>query len=257
MISLTLIGLLVPYNDPRLLNGTTSADAKASPFVLAITNATIPALPSIFNAVITIAVLSVGNSAIYGSSRTLAALAEQNQAPKCLAYIDRKGRPLISILVTSAVGLIAYTAVLDADSSGEVFNWLLALSGLSSIFTWMTICLCHIRFRAAWKAAGHTLSELPFRSQPGVLGSWAGAIFNLLVFVAQFWVGFAPQGYASMSTKDLVVGFFEVYLAAPIIVVSFVVYKIWYRTRWVRISELDLLTGLAYGKDELERVERG
>ena len=55
-----------------------------------------------------------------------------------------------------------------------------------------------------------------------------------------------------MSTKDLVVGFFEVYLAAPIIMVSFVLYKICYRTTWVRISEMDLLTGLAYGKDELE-----
>lgn len=204
-----------------------------------------------------IAVLSVGNSAIYGSSRTLAALAEQKQAPKCLAYIDRKGRPLVAILVTSAIGLIAYTAVMDSDASGQVFNWLLALSGLSSIFTWMTICLCHIRFRSAWKNAGHALSELPFRSQPGVLGSWAGFVFNALVFVAQFWVGIAPQGYASMSTKDLVVGFFEVYLAAPIIIISFVVYKVWYRTRWVRIGEVDLLTGLAYSKEELETLREG
>lgn len=199
-----------------------------------------------------IAVLSVGNSAIYGSSRTLAALAEQNQAPKCLAYIDRKGRPLVSIVISSAIGLIAYTAVMDANSESDVFNWLLALSGLSSIFTWMTICLCHIRFRAAWKKAGHTLAELPFRSQPGVLGSWAGFIFNALVFVAQFWVGFAPQGYAEMTTKELVINFFEVYLAAPIILASYIVYKLWYRTRWVKLSDVDLITGLAYSKEELE-----
>jgi len=85
LISLLLVGLLVPYTDPRLLNGATSADAKASPFVLAMTNAGIRGLPSLFNAIIMIAVLSVGNSSIYGSSRTLAALAEQHQAPRILA----------------------------------------------------------------------------------------------------------------------------------------------------------------------------
>jgi amino acid transporter len=85
LISLLLVGLLVPYTVPRLLNGATSADAKASPFVLAMTNAGIRGLPSLFNAIIMIAVLSVGNSSIYGSSRTLAALAEQHQAPRILA----------------------------------------------------------------------------------------------------------------------------------------------------------------------------
>lgn len=38
----------------------------------------------------------------------------------------------------------------------SVFNWLLALSGLSTIFTWLSINIAHIRFRAAWKAQGHT-----------------------------------------------------------------------------------------------------
>lgn len=78
-MSLTLVGLLVPYNNPDLLDGTSGADAKASPFVIAINNAGISVLPSVMNVVIMIAVLSVGNSSIYGSSRTLAALAVQGQ----------------------------------------------------------------------------------------------------------------------------------------------------------------------------------
>ncbi|KAH8679669.1 general amino acid permease Gap1-penicillium chrysogenum [Tricladium varicosporioides] len=252
LISLTLIGLLVPYNDERLLNGKTGADAKASPFVLAITNAGIPVLPSIFNTIIMLAVLSVGSSSIYGSSRTLAALAEQRQAPQLLSYIDRKGRPLVSILVTSLIGLIAYTAVMSPDAEGEVFNWLLAISGLSSIFTWLTICLCHIRFRAAWKLQGHAVSNLPFISILGIYGSWLGFLLNSLVFIAQFWIGFAPEGYADMTVKETVEGFFMVYLAAPIILVSGVGYKIWMRTRWVRLAEVDLKTGIWGGMENLE-----
>src|SRR6201996_3438534 len=39
IVSLTLVGLLVPYTDARLLGGDSTADAKASPFVIAIQNA--------------------------------------------------------------------------------------------------------------------------------------------------------------------------------------------------------------------------
>ena len=250
-----LVGLLVPYNDPRLLNGATSEDAKASPFVLAIDNAGISGLPSVFNVVIMIAVLSVGNSSVYGSSRTLAALAEQHQAPKILAYIDRKGRPLVSILLTCSVGLIAYTAVLSATAENNVFNWLVAISGLSAIFTWLTICLCHIRFRSAWKLAGHTLEELPFQSQPGVYGSWLGLVLNSLVFVTQFWTGFSPVGYASMTTNELVINLFQVYLAAPIIVISGVGYKLWFKTHFVKTADIDITTGIRESEEDLAALK--
>ena len=39
VISLTLVGLCVPYNSPRLLSATSSSDVAASPFVIAINNA--------------------------------------------------------------------------------------------------------------------------------------------------------------------------------------------------------------------------
>lgn len=134
MISLFLVGLLVPYTNPQLLNGTSSVDVKASPFVIAIQNAGIKVLPSIFNAVILISVLSVGNSSTYGSTRTIAALAEIGQAPKIFAYIDKKGRPLVALVVALGLGCLAYINIAPVGTT--VFNWLLALSGLSAFFTW-------------------------------------------------------------------------------------------------------------------------
>ncbi|KAI9791923.1 MAG: glyceraldehyde-3-phosphate dehydrogenase 1 [Piccolia ochrophora] len=245
IVSLTIVGLIVRSDDPQLLNGdsTTNADASASPFVVAIKNAGITGLDSVMNVVIMIAVLSVGNSAIYGSSRTLAALAEQRQAPRILGYIDRKGRPIVGIGVASVLGLLAFFAA-DPDMQGDAFAWMLALSGLSSIFTWGSICLAHIRFRAGWKAQGHTLDELAFRSQPGVVGSWIGFIFNCLVLMAQFWTGFAPIGYADMTAIEKVTNFFEVYLAAPIVITCYLAYKIWYRTPFVTAMSMDLKSGV-------------
>lgn len=197
LVPLTLVGLLLPYNDGQLTSRSSSANARASSFVIAIKNAGISGLDSVINVVIMIVVLPMGNSSVYGSSRTLAALTEQGQASKTLAYIDRKGRPLVAQGIASVLGLLAFLAA--SDKQENAFNWMLAISGLLSIFTWGSICLAHIRFHRGWKAQGHSLDELSYRSQPGVIGSWVGFIFNCLVLVAQFWVGFASVDYGTMT----------------------------------------------------------
>ena len=193
------------------------------------------------NVVIMISVLSVGNSAIYGSSRTLAALAEQQQAPAFLAYIDRKGRPLYAIIVASSLGLLAFLGATHKQQ--DAFNWMLALSGLSSIFTWSSICAAHIRFRHAWAVQGHTLDELAFRSPVGAIGSWVGLSFNMLVLMAQFWTGFSPVGYEDMTASALVINFFQAYLAAPVVLIMYIGCKFYLNTKILCTRDMDLFTG--------------
>lgn len=236
IVSLTLVGLLVPYTEPDLLQPG-SANAAASPFVIAIQNAGIDVLPSIMNSIIMVAVLSVGNSSVYGASRTLAALAEQGQAPKIFAYIDRRGRPMAGIALCSLLGLFGYLSVNPAVQR-PAFTWMLALSGLSSIFTWGSICFAHVRFRRGWALQGHSLDELAFRSQPGVIGSWIGFVFNVLVLVAQFWVAMWPVGEESNAE-----GFFSAYLAVPVVIAFYIGYKLYYKTPFVRAKDMDLRTG--------------
>jgi amino acid transporter len=147
MVSLTIVGVLVPYNNEQLLGGASSFDVKASPFVIAVQTAGIPAIPSIMNVVVMIAVLSVGNCAIYGASRTLAALADVGQAPKMFSYIDNSGRPLVGILFSSLFGLLSYIVCAGQATMEKAFTWLMATNALAAIFTWASICVCHIRFR--------------------------------------------------------------------------------------------------------------
>lgn len=241
IVALTVVGLLVPYDDERLLSAASGADAKASPFVIAIKNAGIEGLDSVMNVVIMIAVLSVGNSSIYGSSRTIAALAAQRQAPRFLGYIDKQGRPLVAILIASAFGLLCFLAA--SDKQEDAFTWMMAISGLSSIFTWGSICFAHIRFRRGWKAQGHSLEELAFQSQPGIIGSWIGFIFNSLVLVAQFWVGIDPIKLEEDTPGARAKSFFSVYLACPIVISFYIPYKLWFKTPFVRSANMDLTTG--------------
>ncbi|KAG5748242.1 hypothetical protein H9Q72_008791 [Fusarium xylarioides] len=226
ILALLMIGLLVPYTDPGLLNGTGSSDANASPFVIAIHNAGIDILPSIFNVVIMISILSVGNSAVYSAFRTLAAMADHQQAPQILGYVDRNGRPLVAILFTAAFGLIGFIAAAGADARDTAFDWMLSIAGLAQIFNWGSICLCHIRFRRAWAAQGHSLNELPYRSQPGIYGSWVGFIFNCLIVITQFWTGFAPVGYQSITGAERTESWFKSCLSLIIILITCVSFKL-------------------------------
>ncbi len=183
ILGLFFVGLLIPYNDENLLGANPYADVNASPFVLVGKYANLKGFDSFMNVIILVSVLSIGVSAVYGGSRTLTALAQQGYAPKCFSYIDRSGRPLLSVAFLLAFGPLAYVN-LDADGP-TVFDWLLALSGLAALFTWGSICLAHIRFRHAWKQQGHTLDEIPFKAVGGVWGSYLGLALNVLCLVAQ------------------------------------------------------------------------
>ena len=236
VVPLTLIGFLVPYTSPRLLSGSSAYDASASPFVIAIEDAGIKVLPSIFNAVILSGVISVGSASVYGASRTLCALAENGQAPNILAYIDRKGRPLSAIILSMILGCIAY--INCAQVGSQLFHWLVAITGLLYFFVWGSICACHIMFRLAWKSQGHTLDELTFVAPLGIWGSCFGLLLNILCLVAQFYLAVSPQK-APPSAE----AFFKAYLAAPIILIFYIVWKIWKRTPFMWPSTIDLVTG--------------
>ena len=96
MLGVFVTGLIVPYNDPNLLQST--GTAAESPFVIAMTRAGIKVLPSILNAGIFTSAFSAGNSFLFCSSRILYGLALRGQAPRYLTYCTKKGLPLAAVL---------------------------------------------------------------------------------------------------------------------------------------------------------------
>ena len=147
MVGLLLIGLLIHSDDPALLSDSAYSNAKASPFVLVAKYVGLDGFDHFLNTVILISVLSIGVATVYGGSRTLTALAQQDYAPKIFTYIDHGGRPLASVGLILVCSLIAF---INLDAKGPVvFEWLQAISGLSTFFAWGSVCLAHIRFRKA------------------------------------------------------------------------------------------------------------
>lgn len=246
-LSLTFVGLLVPYDSPALL-GSGSPTA-TSPFVVAIVNSGIKALPSIFNAVILISVISVGNSAVYGCSRTIQSLGVQGLGPQILGYVDQKGRPIAGLVCSAVFGLLCFLSAYKNE--GEVFAWLLSISGLSTIFSWFSISLCHVRFRLALRHQNRSVSDLAFTSVVGVWGSIYSMAFLVLVLVVQFWVALFPVGSLAPNAKN----FFQNYLGVFVIIVFYVGHKFYTRNKrvYLSLSDVDLDTGRRVrDKEELE-----
>ncbi|KAI0534856.1 amino acid permease/ SLC12A domain-containing protein [Xylaria digitata] len=236
VLGLLFVGLLIPYDDPHLLNAS-SNDVAASPFVLVGQYAGLYGFNHFMNVVILISVISISVSGVYGGSRTLTALAQEGYAPKLFTYVDKSGRPLFSVIAMLSFGGLAYV---ELASSGEVvFSWLQALSGLAALFTWGSICLAHIRFRRAWAYHGHTLDEIPFKAIGGVYGSYLGLFLIFLVLAAQFYIAVSPIGERVGDAE----GFFNVYLAVPVLILFWVGGFLWKRKGWLRTADMDVDTG--------------
>lgn len=236
IVGLTLVGLLVDSQDDRLLNAS-SDDPSSSPFVIAIANAGLHGYDSFMNVIILVSVLSIGMSCVYGGSRTLVALAQQGYAPRLFSWVDKSGRPMPAVASIIAIGFLGYLSV-NGDGN-TVFTWLLSLSGLAALFTWGTICLCHIRFRSAWLHNGHTLDEIPFKAIGGVYGSWIGLILNIIVLIAQFYTAITNSD-GSLGTVE---SFFESYLAGPVVILFYIIGYVWKRKGWMKIGQIDVDTG--------------
>jgi amino acid transporter len=114
------------------------------------------------------------------------------------------------------------------------------LSGLSTLFTWGSICLCHIRFRAAWKAQGHDVRELPFKAMGGVWGSYFGVILIVLVIAAQFYVAIWPIGGMSEDPAEVAQDFFKTFLAVPIVIAFSIGGYVWKRSTPRKAHEIDI-----------------
>lgn len=238
VLGLTLVGLLVSSTDERLLNASNPYAEGTSPFVLAPLDGGLIGFDSFMNVVILVSVVSIGMACVYGGSRTLTALCENGYGPKLFTYIDRSGRPLASVILNLAFGALAYITL--AASGGLVFDWLLALSGLSALFTWGSICFAHIRFRQAWKAQGRSLDDIPFKHIFGVAGSWIGLFLVCIALAAQFYSAIAPPFTSALNDAE---GFFKAYLALPVVIFFWIIGYAWKRQGFLKLSQIDLDRG--------------
>ena len=161
VLSIAVIGVLVPYTDPNLMKTELGA-VGISPFTLVFQRAGLAVAAGVMNAVILSAVLSAGNSGMYAATRMLYHLALDGRAPRRLARLTRAGVPLNALLATTSVGALCFLTSLGESQS--VYLWLLNMSGMTGFIAWLGIAVSHYRFRKGLMAQGLDLGLLPYRS---------------------------------------------------------------------------------------------
>ena len=149
--AIAIIGFILPYTDPNLLQGGAVDNVAMSPFTLVLQRTGFAAAASVMNAVILTSVLSCGNSALYTSTRMIYALAEEGKAPKFLAKVNKHGVPINALIFTAVITLLAFGSYLVGENS--IYLWLINASGLCGFITWLGIAISHWRFRRAWMMA--------------------------------------------------------------------------------------------------------
>lgn len=158
VVSILVVGMLVPSNDPSL--GGYGDTAAASPFVVAAGKAGIKAIASIVNAVVITSAFSSSNQALLSGTRVLYALALKRQAPAVFLRTNRWGIPYVCVLLSTAFMFLSFMSL--STSALTVFYWFLNLVGCGVLISWIAILVNHVRLCAAFKKQGIDRRELPW-----------------------------------------------------------------------------------------------
>ena len=227
--AIAVVATLVVYTDPSLLNASEDNIA-ASPFTIIFQRAGLAVAAAFMNAVVLTAVLSAGNSTLYVGSRLLYSMAGAGRAPRLFTQTTARGVPVWGVLATVAISMLGFLSSLVGDS--VAYTWFYNATGLTGFIVWVCVCLAHLRFRAAWKAQGHSADELPYRARFFPVGTWFALIVFIGVIIGQG-VNLAISGFTWY-------GLLVAYIGLPITVALWLGYRLMRGSRPLPLDKLDL-----------------
>ncbi|WQG56891.1 amino acid permease [Pseudomonas sp. RTB3] len=143
--ALVVLLSLTPW-DSLLASLNASGDAySGSPFVQVFSMLGSNTAAHILNFVVLTAALSVYNSGTYCNSRMMLGMAEQGDAPKALAQVDKRGVPVRAIAVSALVTFVA--VVLNYLVPQNALELLMSLVVATLVINWAMISYSHLKFR--------------------------------------------------------------------------------------------------------------
>ncbi|WP_031234933.1 amino acid permease [Acinetobacter sp. COS3] len=144
--SLAILLSLVPWNQLDL------GGLNKSPFVMIFSQMGIGWAAHLLNFIILTAALSVYNSGMYANSRMLFGLAEQGNAPKVFAKVNKQGVPVPAVLLSALLifGCVLLNYFVPEDALGHLMYIVVG----ALVLNWAMISLTHLKFKAMTKEKG-------------------------------------------------------------------------------------------------------
>ena len=229
IVCIFIIGTLIAYDDPRLLQAASDENIALSPFTLLYEQAGFAFAASVMNAVILTAILSAGNSGMYSSTRMLFDMAKNGSAPKVFSKLDTRGVPMNALYATTAIAALCFLTTFIGEE--QVFNWLLNMSGMCGFIVWLGIAISHYRFRKGYLAQGYKLEDLAYRAKFFPFAPWFAFILCAIVVLGQNYQAVLDgEWLAVLSTYIGIFLFFAIWIG----------YKLKRESKLVKYDEMDV-----------------
>ncbi|WP_062034141.1 amino acid permease [Acinetobacter sp. BMW17] len=229
VVCIFIIGTLISYDDPLLLQAASSENIALSPFTLLYEKAGFAFAASVMNAVILTAILSAGNSGMYSSTRMLFNMAQNGSAPKVFAKLDPRGVPMNALYATTAIAALCFLTTFIGEE--QVFNWLLNMSGMCGFIVWLGIAVSHYRFRKGYVAQGYKVEDLAYRAKFFPFAPWFAFILCAIVVLGQNYRAVLDGEWLSVLST---------YIGIFLFLVIWLGYKWKYKTKLVSYQEMDV-----------------
>lgn len=236
VLSILIVGMIVPYDSEALSNST--GTAASSPFVIAFRLAGIKVLPSIINTVVCTSAISSGSACIFLASRTLYGLSADGHAPKIFMECNRFGTPWYAVALSVVPSPLVYMVV--STESSIVFGWFVNITTIAGLIGWVVIGVTYLRFYYAMQKQGIARDLLPYKSpfQPYVAYITTSIVSLIVIF----------SGYAVFFPGNFTTsGFLTYYINIAIFAVLYIFFKIYLRSKIVPLEQIDF-------SDELESI---
>ncbi|KAF4207357.1 hypothetical protein CNMCM8927_003100 [Aspergillus lentulus] len=231
VLSIFMMGLVVPSNDPTLLRLT--GTASQSPFVVAARRAGIKTVPSIINAAILTSAWSAGNSYILFGSRILYGMAVHGHAPAVFKRLNHFSVPYVAISFIGLFMCLGYMTL--SHSSTIVFRWLRDVVSVATLVDWIIVCIVYLRFYYGCKKQGvDRHKELPWAAPFQPYFTWASLILFTLLLITG---GFSTFISGHWDTETFVAS----YINIPVVLGLYYGYKFWKKTRIIALENIPLV----------------
>ncbi|KAH6667596.1 amino acid permease [Halenospora varia] len=228
VLSILIVGMIVPYDSKALSKSTGTADS--SPFVIAFQAAGIKVLPSIINAVVCTSAISSGSACIFLASRTLYGLSADGHAPKIFMRCNRFGTPWYAVALSVLPSPLVYMVV--NNEASVVFGWFVNITTIAGLIGWVVIGVTYLRFYYALKKQGISREALPYKSP---LQPYVAYVTTLIVFLIIFFSGYAVFFPGNFTAS----GFLTYYINIAIFAVLYIFFKFFLKSKIIPLEHID------------------
>lgn len=230
VLTIFMVGLVVPSNDPNLTKST--GTATQSPFVIAAKRAGIKAVPSIINAIVLTSAWSAANSNMLTGSRVLFGLANAGQAPKIFKRLNRYSIPWLAVGLLSVFMALGYMTL--ESTASTVFTWLQDLVAISTLTDWILVLVTYLRFYYGCKAQGiNRKAELPWAAPFQPWFTWISLALYLALLLTS---GYKVFIHGRWDTETFISSYFNI----PFTLIFYFGYKWWFKTKIVPLNEIPI-----------------